>query len=279
MALVSLVAWLLLGGCGSVYGQLLEEDCGVASVMQAMVAGGEDAALGTTPWMAHLYANGQFVCGGSLINHRFVLTAAHCIQPDSVVPIGVRLGEYDTRTVEDCRQGECAPPPTDHAVVNVYRHAFYTSVEYYDIALLKMQQSVAYTANIRPICILLDTTVQQRIDSLREYTLTGWGLMWGGQRASVLQTVNLTQIDRYTCARHGYRIDHTHICAGDFRRHACVGDSGGPLGATVLYDGQPRYIQFGIVSFGRKPCNGVSVFTNVLAYTPLIQRVLQATQS
>ncbi|XP_033251862.1 serine protease grass-like [Drosophila miranda] len=191
----------------------------------------------------------------------------------------VRLGEYDTRTVEDCRQGECAPPPTDHAVLNVYRHAFYTSVEYYDIALLKMQQSVVYTANIRPICILLDTTVQQRMDSLREYTITGWGLMWGGQRASVLQTVNLTQIDRYTCARHGYRIDHTHICAGDFRRYACVGDSGGPLGATVLYDGQPRYIQFGIVSFARKPCNGVSVFTNVLAYTPWIQRVLQATQS
>ncbi|XP_026842878.1 serine protease grass [Drosophila persimilis] len=219
MALVSLVAWLLLGGCGSVYGQLLEEDCGVASVMQAMVAGGEDAALGTTPWMAHLYANGQFV---------FPRDTAKIHSEHSVACRGVRLGEYDTRTVEDCRQGECAPPPTDHAVVNVYRHAFYTSVEYYDIALLKMQQSVAYTANIRPICILLDTTVQQRIDSLREYTLTGWGLMWGGQRASVLQTVNLTQIDRYTCARHGYRIDHTHICAGDFRRHACVGDSGSP---------------------------------------------------
>lgn len=49
------------------------------------IVGGQDAQLGGWPWQVslELYRFGKgfgHVCGGSLINHNSVLTAAHCIK-------------------------------------------------------------------------------------------------------------------------------------------------------------------------------------------------------
>ncbi|XP_033233994.1 serine protease grass-like isoform X2 [Drosophila pseudoobscura] len=237
--------------------------------------GGVDAKLFSTPWMAYLHRNGNFICGGSLITYRFVLTAAHCRKLDE--QIVVRLGEYDVDTQIDCRDRGCALPFEDHEVESFYSHPSYTTIKHFDIALVKLKTRVVEQNNITPICLLLDTTDtwQRYVDSIQQFSVAGWGWTEAGSFSHVLKTANVTQVDQFTClADFGFEVDQSHICAGDPARHTCYGDSGGPLFATISQDLVDYNVQFGIVSYGENPCQGVGVFTNVKSYIPWIEHTI-----
>ena len=52
--------------------------CGVTRREQRIV-GGTPTIVFAFPWMAGLLYKGNLYCGGALINDRYVLTAAHCV--------------------------------------------------------------------------------------------------------------------------------------------------------------------------------------------------------
>ena len=72
------------------------------------ISGGDSARLMQYPFAALLSypapqhpAGEVLACGGSLINRRYVLTAAHCAY-DEPLPTHVVLGEHDTERECDC---------------------------------------------------------------------------------------------------------------------------------------------------------------------------------
>ena len=54
--------------------------CGLPATSQGRIVGGEEAAPHSYPWMAALFIDDQWFCGGTLISDEWVLTAAHCAQ-------------------------------------------------------------------------------------------------------------------------------------------------------------------------------------------------------
>src|SRR5215217_277928 len=79
---------------------------GVSSPAQAVV-GGNDAAPGEYPYIAHIVIDRSFQCTGTLVTPRYVVTAAHCgsLAPGGIanVPIGqpgqlieLSIGAYKT---------------------------------------------------------------------------------------------------------------------------------------------------------------------------------------
>ena len=60
---------------------MYEGECGVpaaAPTVLTRIVGGEEAKAHSWPWMVSLQEDGDHLCGGSLINNQWVLTAAHC---------------------------------------------------------------------------------------------------------------------------------------------------------------------------------------------------------
>jgi len=58
------------------------EACGTravdANTTGPYIVNGQLAARGAWPWQVSIYYDHKFICGGSLINDRWVLTAGHC---------------------------------------------------------------------------------------------------------------------------------------------------------------------------------------------------------
>ena len=62
-------------------------ECGVQKKdnhIEAYIVHGKDAATGQWPWQIALFTkhkgNWLFSCGGSLVSHYHVITAAHCVK-------------------------------------------------------------------------------------------------------------------------------------------------------------------------------------------------------
>uniref|UniRef100_A0A3B3QNX8 Peptidase S1 domain-containing protein n=1 Tax=Paramormyrops kingsleyae TaxID=1676925 RepID=A0A3B3QNX8_9TELE len=69
-------AFCIENSAGCYSGSRMEE-------MKSSIIGGHDAKEGAWPWMAYLHIEAPkriSSCGGSIINNRWILTAAHCVE-------------------------------------------------------------------------------------------------------------------------------------------------------------------------------------------------------
>nr|KAF6347230.1 serine protease 48 [Pipistrellus kuhlii] len=239
------------------------------------IVGGQDAVEGHWPWHVSLYFGQTYICGGSLISDRWILTAAHCLKRTWMpfLHYTVWLG---TMKIDYLNSG------VKHYVLRTIFHPQSQNTTA-DIALLKLIPRVTFTSFILPIC-LPNVTKQMTIPG--SCWVTGWGQVHeteGTDYASTLQEAEILVIDRQTC-EYLYNpliavapeletiIKEDMICAGEnHKRDSCKGDSGGPLSCHI--DGV--WTQIGLVSWGERCAKSLpGVYTNVTYYQKWIQATI-----
>ncbi|KAF2881995.1 hypothetical protein ILUMI_24176 [Ignelater luminosus] len=218
---------------------------------QQRIYGGEQVGIGEFPWLVLLESSEYgFVCGGALINTRYVLTAAHCLTDTIDV---VRLGEHNVKTAEDCEGdtpglGYCSDPPVDVEIEEIINHKSFVHDDhklYADIALLRLKKEVRYTDFIKPICLPLSSEIRSKALSGNKVTVAGWGI--------TLKTL--------------YNDEKLKLEVTTISNHEC--DSGGPLLYRDRQENKENWVTIGIVSFGLEKCaveDVPGVYTRVTEY-------------
>ncbi|XP_018333504.1 trypsin 3A1-like [Agrilus planipennis] len=199
------------------------------------IVGGSQVDINDYPYqIALLYSSSQ-VCGGSIISHSWILTAAHCITSSTVSRFSIRAGSNFRYSGGVTRTAG-----------NIYVHARYSaSTADFDISLISLQSALTFGATIEAVELPASNI---NIPAGTNAITTGWGdTVEDGYGSSRLRGVTVPVVSASEC-RSSYgtsSITANMICAGfaEGGRDACQGDSGGPLVAS-------GYGQIGIVSWG-----------------------------
>nr|ACU00114.1 serine protease 1 [Holotrichia oblita] len=220
------------------------------------IVGGENAAPGEFPFIVSLRGSGNnHFCGGSIINPRSVLTAAHCLigaSPSQVFAVagtntlnsgGVTIGSQSLII---------NPDYDDETIAN-------------DVGVVLLQGDFAFSNLIAPV--ELSNTNVGSVPA----TLSGWGVTGVDEGApNDLQRLSTQTIENSVCQLFwGSSVASTQICIlSPNGQGACFGDSGGPL-----IDSNSR-VQLGTVSFGVACAVGFpDVFARVSAFNSWINSV------
>ncbi|MDE2793267.1 MAG: trypsin-like serine protease [Gemmatimonadota bacterium] len=222
---------------------------GVAAASDPRVAAiinGEEALENEFPFMVALRTTSGFqFCGGTLVNSRYVLTAAHCVAGRQPEWIKVLIGTVD---LED--GGE------ELDVDRVYWHPNFGQTIDWDVALLRVTEPLMY-----PRIYVQEPFQWAHSEPGDTATAIGWGQTEEGEGSQFLLKTRVPIISNKTCDEiagiYFSAITPRVICAGNLRlnRGVCYGDSGGPL--MVPY--KDSWLEVGITSFtvNRQGCGEI----------------------
>jgi len=243
--------------------------------------GGEDARKGEWPWQVELVRSPGSVpapdklsmCGGTLINGRTVVTAAHCFPhgsaPSDYKSYFVRVGNTDMKNVEVQEEMIGVSGIKLHEQWNKAKMAN-------DIALVTLEREVKLEKQVQAVCM------PEGNEPLFSCYVTGFGHISEKKRSrpSWLQQAKLSPVPIPFC-REAYNdekyksktIGDKQMCAGfpEGKIDSCQGDSGGPL---VCEKSDGRWVLSGIVSWGVGCARAgrYGVYTRVQAYMDWLRK-------
>ncbi|XP_058448678.1 transmembrane protease serine 9-like [Malaya genurostris] len=208
------------------------------------IVGGTAATIEEFPYqVAVLYSTYQ-MCGGSIISHSWVLTAAHC------------LAWYPLNSHITIRSGSSSHSSGGivHPIYFYHIHELYDPQLFpYDVATIRVKTPFSGGAS-RAIIPLANSEWVEGPDVI----IAGWGEDSNGDEPDKLLKVALPVVSRAKCNLLWEKlVTDVMICAGAKDINPCSGDSGGP----AVQNG----VQHGIVSWGSVDCeDGMpSVYTNI----------------
>ena len=231
---------------------------GIRSI-NAKITGGSNAVISDFPWQVY-YISGNFRCGGSIINGKWIVTAAHCTKNSTGGPVlasdmFIRVG---INNPSNALEGKTYP--IDSVIVN---EGFDSQTLLNDIALLRLKDTINFV-NATPIKLVTtdDVAAGAIVPGVMSW-VTGWGYTHVSPNVlpTALQKVQLPIVSNAQASTVWSSIPATDLMAGylNGNKDACNGDSGGPLVVPVLGE----YKLAGIVSWGSSNCNTYGAYTRV----------------
>jgi len=205
------------------------------------------------PWQIEMLIGGVFWCSGSIINDRWIASAAHCVVAGESNPssLSVVIGQY--------KRGEATPTRRVIQAARCVRHEQFNSYSLQnDIGLVELTEPIEFSEDVQPICAPDPDLTYEWLAAV----VAGWGIVTSeGPAPWLLQYITMNVTTNDYCAQRmsvpGYGIYPEMICAvdssdrkgSDYRR-PCFGDSGGPM---AVKDPQTKaFSLIGVDSFAVK---------------------------
>ncbi|XP_059159015.1 chymotrypsinogen A-like [Physella acuta] len=217
---------------------LNQKGCGVSNYnISDLIINGVEAPRHAWPWQV-LVLTDQTMCGGSIIDREWILTAAHCI---TSLDTYVLLGEVDFKQYKS---------PYRKVVLKVQHPHYSSNPNINDLALLKLSTPIDYSESIRPICL-----PEGNIWDASPCFITGYGLITRDTHSPIrpdrLMQLRTGIMDPRLCKTMLTMVmlsphHASYICLdAPEMSEAYKGDSGGPL--SCYKNG--RFYLLGVTSF------------------------------